>query len=310
MDDFERLSRYDRRATCSASVFVYSESADAELVDHGTVSQTPIVVPPFQSWRDLATARIEARIAAYVSQLPTDTLLRAPIAQALGGGKRFRGLLALACCEALGGDPARALDAALALEMVQAQSLILDDLPCMDDADTRRGQPTLHHLFGESLALLAAATLLSDAYAVLCAQADAATAQRVRILADACGSRGIAHGQAAELAAIKHAAVEDAVIEDVVAAKTSPLMVASARLGALCAPSSQPDQVESLAAFAGDVGLAYQLRDDALDGDSQLVDVLHTAQLALERALSHLECVNLDTPALRALARFAVLRSR
>ncbi len=299
MDDFDRLSRYDRRSTSSAAISLYTDNSDA-MTSVDIASQIRTATLPFQSWRERTTSNIEARVDAYLSQLPTDTPLRAPIAQALEGGKRFRGLLAIASCEALGGDPADALDAALALEMVQAQSLILDDLPCMDDASTRRGQAALHHLYGESLALLTAATLLSDAYAVLCARADAATSQRVRILADACGSRGIAHGQAVELTAAQH----------VVAAKTSPLIAASAQLGALSAQAYQPYQIEALAAFGSDVGLAYQLRDDTLDGDAEHTGALHAAQLALDRALFRLARANLDTPTLRALARFAVLRSR
>ncbi len=300
MNDFDRVPRYDRRAACNILIEPFAGAATHTPSVDTIATNRRNGLLPFDAWRDAATARIEARVAQYLDQLPQHTPLRAPIAQALSGGKRFRGLLALASCEALGGDAAQALGAALALEMVQAQSLILDDLPCMDDADTRRGQPALHRQYGESLALLAAATLLSDAYVALCAEAGAGMSQRVQTLADACGCRGIAHGQAAELTASQHDA----------AAKTSPLIAASARLGGLCAPISQHYQIEALGAFASEVGLAYQLRDDALDGDTHNTSALHDAQLALDRALFGLARAGLDTPMLRALARFAVLRPR
>jgi geranylgeranyl diphosphate synthase, type II len=300
MNDFDAVPRYDRRAACTVLVESFAEAPTHTPSIDGIAVQQRIAMLPFEAWRDAATARIEARVAHYLDQLPQQTPLRAPIAQALSGGKRFRALLALASCEALGGDAASALDAALALEMVQAQSLILDDLPCMDDADTRRGQPALHRQYGEPLALLAAATLLSDAYVVLCSQQDAGMSLRVRTLAEACGCRGIAHGQAAELTAAQHDA----------AAKTSPLIAASARLGGLCAPISQTYQIEALGAFASNVGLAYQLRDDALDGDADSAIALRDARLALDRALFGLARAGLDTPMLRALARYAVLRAR
>jgi geranylgeranyl diphosphate synthase, type II len=298
MDDFERLSRYDRRSAYCAASGAYGEAQDPVPSTAQKLPHALSAMLPFNAWRNAAITRLETRIEAYTQQLPVETPLRAPIAYALDGGKRFRALLAIACCEALGGAPADALDVALALEMVQAQSLILDDLPCMDDADNRRDRPAVHRRFGESMALLAAATLLSDAYATLCERADPGASQRVRILADACGSRGIAHGQAAELASTAHA----------IAAKTSPLIAASAHLGALCAPAPQPYQIEALTAFAQEIGVAYQLRDDALDGDTDRSDVLHAAQTALDRGLWRLARANLDTPTLRALARFAVIR--
>jgi geranylgeranyl diphosphate synthase, type II len=300
MNDFDRVPRYDRRAACTVLVEAFAEAPTPTMAVDAVAANRRIAMQPFETWRDAAIARIEARVTRYLDQLPEHTPLRAPIAQALSGGKRFRALLALASCEALGGDAASALDAALALEMVQAQSLILDDLPCMDDADTRRGQPALHRQYGEPLALLAAATLLSDAYVVLCAQQDASMPQRLRTLAEACGCRGIAHGQAAEFTAAQHDA----------AAKTSPLIAASARLGGLCASISQTYQIEALGAFASEVGLAYQLRDDALDGDADSAIALRDARLALDRALFSLARAGLDTPMLRALARYAVLRPR
>lgn len=112
----------------------------------------------------------------------------------LAPGKRVRPVLTLMACSQLGGQPALALDGACAIEMVHTASLILDDLPCMDDAQLRRGLPTTHRAHGEAAALLAAIGLLNRAYAVL-AHAGLQPAAKDRALGpvDRCGGRGWPH---------------------------------------------------------------------------------------------------------------------
>lgn len=251
-------------------------------------------------WRAAALTAIESDIAAYLDGLPTQSPLSAPIRYALQGGKRFRALLVRAACEAVGGDPAAARGAALAVEMVQAQSLILDDLPCMDDAEERRGRPSLHRAFGEPVALLAAATLLCEAYAALARDGAAGLDRKIAALSAACGAEGIAHGQAAELCGLPES----------VAKKTAPLLAAAARLGAIAGGCGDDFRIAALAAFADDIGLAYQLRDDMLDGDREHELAARTAERAVDRALIRLSHAGLDTPVLRALAREAVRRGR
>jgi geranylgeranyl pyrophosphate synthase len=253
----------------------------------------------FESWARHRHSLVEASIAGYVAELPAHSPLVAPIAHALTGGKRFRALLAHASCEAFGGNADAVGDTALALELVQAQSLILDDLPCMDDAELRRGALSTHVRFGESLAVLSAATLLSDAYALLARKADASTARRVMVLAEACGARGIANGQAIELAG--NPALD-------YAAKTAPLMAAAAELGACCAGETDARRLGVLRAFAHAVGIAYQLRDDAIDEQAQHPQLAARTADALCRGLADLACAGVDTRMLRALARHAALR--
>jgi geranylgeranyl diphosphate synthase type II len=252
----------------------------------------------FEAWKQAARAEIEAAISHYLDALPQHSPLTSPLRHALHSGKRFRALLARAACEALGGEPGQVRGAALALEMIQAQSLILDDLPCMDDADERRGRPSVHRAFGEPLALLTAATLLSDAYAALARDGSDLLANRLDILAAACGSRGIAHGQAAELCGRSEGPAE----------KTAPLLVAAAHLGAASAGETEGFRAAALCAFAADVGLAYQLRDDVLDGDCDRSMATRAAQCAIDRALLKLSHAGLDTPTLRSLAREAIQR--
>ncbi len=254
----------------------------------------------FDAWKAAARVEIEADIAGYLNALPPLSPLTPALRHAMRDGKRFRALLARAVCEALGGDTRRVRGAALALEMIQAQSLILDDLPCMDNADERRGRPSLHRVFGEPLALLAAATLLSDAYVALTRDGAELLSHKLECLAAACGSRGIAHGQAAELCGQPEGPAK----------KTSPLLVAAAHLGAMAASDIDSFRTAALCAFADDVGLAYQLRDDVLDGDRDQQLAARAAQRAIDRALTKLSHAGLDTPVLRALAREAVQRER
>ena len=125
---------------------------------------------------------------------------------ALSPGKRLRPLLALAACQAVGGDWRRAMPAAAAVECVHAFSLIHDDLPAMDDDDFRRGRPTTHRRYGEALAILAGDALLALAFEELArlgtsAKAAARAVRAVAVLARACGSRELVGGQALDLEA-------------------------------------------------------------------------------------------------------------
>ena len=115
----------------------------------------------------------------------------------LGGGKRVRPILAMAFCAAAGGKPEDALDFGCGVEMLHTYSLIHDDLPCMDNSDLRRGKPTNHKVYGETVAVLAGDALQAAAFqAVLSAPLDADTRARAgRLLADAVGPEGMCLGQ-------------------------------------------------------------------------------------------------------------------
>ncbi len=186
----------------------------------------------------------------------------------LAGGKRLRPTLCLASCEAVGGDPARACNAAIALELVHTYSLIHDDLPCMDDDDLRRGRPTNHKVFGEAMAVLAGDGLLTRAFEVLAGDEDGVPAPvRVRMvetLALGAGSRGMVGGQALDLAAEGATDVDLPTLQYIHTHKTGALFSASCRLGAL-AGGGEEEAVALLGKFGEKIGLAFQIVDDLLD---------------------------------------------
>ncbi|HTX48566.1 MAG TPA: polyprenyl synthetase family protein [Caulobacteraceae bacterium] len=186
----------------------------------------------------------------------------------LAPGKRFRPLLTLLSAEAFGATVSRALDVACAMEMVHAASLVLDDLPSMDDARLRRGRPTTHRVYGEADAILASVGLLTRAFGVI-ASAEALGAEDrselVVSLADAVGFSGLVAGQALDLAERDRprTVVE---LDALNHRKTGVLMMAAAEAGARIGAAS-PDARRELGEFARRVGLAFQIRDDLIDAD-------------------------------------------
>jgi geranylgeranyl diphosphate synthase type II len=181
-------------------------------------------------------------------------------------GKRLRGVLVLAAAEMLKGRREDALPLACAVEMVHAASLILDDLPSMDDATLRRGRPTLHKVTGEANAILAAFALLNDAFVLV--QSAPALKDRARVeasarLGAAIGSEGLVGGQFADLEATGRRLDLDT-LEYVHAHKTGALFIAAAELGAIAA-GARPREVEALRRYAKNLGLAFQITDDLLD---------------------------------------------
>jgi geranylgeranyl diphosphate synthase type II len=178
--------------------------------------------------------------------------------------KRVRAVLTLLCAELCGGSASRAASAAAAIELVHASSLILDDLPSMDDAPRRRGKASNHVEFGESIAILSAVGLLNLAYGALSRSYDAALASALSaLLSEAVGIEGLIGGQAEDLLATDQT-VSFETLERIHRGKTGALFVASATAGALTAGAG-PDQRQWLGAFAKNLGLAFQIIDDLLD---------------------------------------------
>lgn len=192
---------------------------------------------------------------------------------ALDGGKWIRPTLVYAGGKATGAAPA-GLDApACAVELIHAYSLVHDDLPAMDDDDLRRGKPSCHRAFGEATAILAGDALQSLAFQLL-AQADtqgtdaAARLGMIRTLALASGSRGMAGGQAIDLAATGQR-LNIAELEDMHIHKTGALIRASVVLGALCGTDVDDTQLGDLDHYAKCIGLAFQIHDDILDVEGE-----------------------------------------
>ncbi|OUM94002.1 MAG: hypothetical protein BAA04_12165 [Firmicutes bacterium ZCTH02-B6] len=218
-----------------------------------------------------------ARVEATLDQLlPAEhaappIIHRAMRYSTLGGGKRLRGVLAVSACAAAGGDPERALPVAAALEMIHAYSLIHDDLPCMDDADLRRGKPSCHKVFGEAMAVLAGDALLTYAFLVLgrlplLSGAAAPTALAIiEEVAAAAGTAGLVGGQVADLEAegrAKQLSGEE--LRRIHARKTGALFRASVRSGAMVGGASQ-EVLAALTRYGEELGLAFQITDDILD---------------------------------------------
>jgi farnesyl diphosphate synthase len=191
----------------------------------------------------------------------------------LGGGKRLRPLMVYAAAHAFGHDGPQLDDAACAVELIHAYSLVHDDLPAMDDDALRRGQPTCHIVFGEAMAILAGDALQALAFEILSNDSgDAAVGmEKQRVLGRACGAEGMAGGQALDLAAVGHT-LTLAELEHMHACKTGALIRASVRLGALTA-GADSDALRLLDSYGDAVGLAFQVRDDILDveGDAAVI---------------------------------------
>ena len=189
----------------------------------------------------------------------------------LGGGKRVRACLALAACEMLCGDAARAIEAACAVEMLHCYSLIHDDLPCMDDDDFRRGKPSCHKAYGEATALLAGDSLLTKAFEQLGEIIDVDAAYRcVQLLSKAAGGRGMIYGQELDIAGAASAQDVRAALDQINSLKTGCLIEAAVLMGAACAGCADDETLAALSVYARNIGLVFQIVDDVLDETATL----------------------------------------
>lgn len=268
--------------------------------------------------RAFATHADHALASALPSlQQPPLELHRAMHYAVMGGGKRMRPLLVYASGTAFGAPMERLDPAAVAVEVIHAYSLVHDDLPAMDDDALRRGRPTCHIEFGEAMAILAGDALQALAFEVLTSETlagiDARTRlEMLRVLANACGSHGMAGGQAFDLNAVGQR-LDVNELERMHAYKTGALIRASVRLGALAAGCTDPALLDALDRYAHCVGLAFQIRDDILDveGDADQIGKTvgkdaasdkptYPAILGLQASAAHLD--ELTEQALAAIA--------
>lgn len=186
---------------------------------------------------------------------------------ATGPGKRLRPALAIAACEACGGRRADALPAAVAIELLHCYTLVHDDLPAMDDDDTRRGRPTVHIAFGEAIAILAGDGLLTLAFGALAELAGERAAAATAVLARRAGASELLAGQALDLAITKRdGSCDAATLETLHAAKTGALFAAAAELGAIAGGASTTVR-DRLARYGLAIGVAFQHADDRDDDE-------------------------------------------
>ena len=184
----------------------------------------------------------------------------------LAGGKRLRPVFVMDFCRMCGGDWRKAAPFAAALEMIHTYSLIHDDLPCMDNDDFRRGRPTNHKVFGETMAILAGDALLTDAFLVASSIQLPDPSQMglaISVLAQNAGSLGMVGGQVLDIQSEQRELTEQEVI-DIQSRKTGALINAACVLGVI-AGGGDMIKIESAATFAGALGMAFQIRDDMLD---------------------------------------------
>ncbi|MGI6028136.1 MAG: polyprenyl synthetase family protein [Candidatus Heteroscillospira sp.] len=192
-------------------------------------------------------------------------LLEAMRYSLLAGGKRIRPMLVLEFCRVSGGNYADALPVACAIEMLHTYSLIHDDLPCMDNDELRRGMPTCHVRFDEGTAVLAGDALQAEAYSTILTAPlpDAVRARCAAILARAAGTEGICGGQMLDIQA-EGLILSKSELRDIHNRKTAAMIEAACLMGVAVGRGTQ-EQMEAATAFARDIGLAFQVRDDILD---------------------------------------------
>jgi farnesyl diphosphate synthase len=238
--------------------------------------------PDFQAWAAAGQSRIEAVLQKLLPapEIAPQRLHQAMRYAVLGGGKRVRPLLAFAAGELSRADPERVALAGAAVELIHAYSLVHDDLPCMDDDVLRRGKPTCHVEYDEPTALLVGDALQSLAFQVmagypLCDDA-AVQLEMVQLLAVASGSRGMAGGQAIDLAAVGKALTVPE-LEFMHVHKTGAIIRAAALLGLKCGAPVSAQEHAQVDTFAKLIGLAFQVVDDVLDVDATSATLGKTA---------------------------------
>jgi farnesyl diphosphate synthase len=253
---------------------------------------------------------------------------------AFAGGKRFRPFLVISSADLFGVAKTASLRVAAAVEMVHTYSLMHDDLPCMDDDDLRRGQPTAHKQFDEATALLAGNALATLAFEVLTAEDThsdpAVRVELVRALAQASGGHGMMGGQVLDLAAERQT-LDMPGITRLQQLKTGAIIAFSCEAGAVLGKAA-PSLRQALRHYAHDLGLAFQMADDLLDhegsaaemgkavgkdagrGKATFVSLLGPeqartqAQMLAEQAARHLDAFGEKADLLRAAAKFVVER--
>jgi len=285
-------------------------------------------------------ARVSAEVDGFFGQLLAspgdnrDRLYEAMRHAAIGGGKRLRPLLTIAASKLFGIEPSRALRVGCAIEAIHVYSLIHDDLPCMDDADLRRGKPTVHKAFGQAEAVLAGDSLHALAFEILAHPAthdDPGVRSELTLeLARAAGPAGMAGGQMMDLAS-EGAPLDISAITRLQQLKTGALIEYSVE--AVCVMTKlQSDCRTPYRGYARNIGLAFQIADDLIDhsgdeaaagkrtgkdapaGKATFVSLLgeerarQQASVLVNQAIEHLSGHGDEADLLRAIARFAIER--
>lgn len=235
----------------------------------------------FNSWSQQVQQRTEHVLDQLLpsSEVSPTRLHEAMRYATLGGGKRVRALLAHAAGEFCQADAAKTDLSAAAVEMIHAYSLVHDDMPCMDDDDLRRGKPSCHKQFDDATALLVGDALQSLAFQIL-SEADFLTPalqlEMIHLLAIASGSRGMAGGQAIDLASVGQTLTQTE-LEQMHIHKTGALIRAATLLGGYSSGKKEAERIHALDQYAQSIGLAFQVVDDILDAEADTATLGKTA---------------------------------
>ncbi|MBO7166735.1 MAG: polyprenyl synthetase family protein [Kiritimatiellae bacterium] len=224
----------------------------------------------------------------------------------LAGGKRIRPVIALAAAEAVGGDAIDAKYVSCAIELLHNYTLVHDDLPSMDNDTLRRGKPTVWAKYGESTAILAGDALQSLAFAMIAKTSEKRPGDLAKILnVFSEKALGVVCGQVEDLSRNEQSDY-DFIYEH----KTADLFVAAAQMGAIAGGGSEED-VNAIAEFALNLGLAFQYEDDLLDGDSPWgrEETVRRVDETTSKACIALKRINGDTSFLSSLANKLIGRT-
>ena len=248
------------------------------------VSKSQLATTPFEALFEAPLDAIQANLGHYLSNdilhpsnMPNiqgpDTFWDAMRYSVLDSGKRIRPLLLLEVCRSCGGEESLALPTACALEMIHTQSLIHDDLPCMDNDDLRRGKPTLHKAYNESTAVLVGDALIAYAFGIIARETPVKAPVTQEIILDVIqnfasvsSTQGLVNGQFVDIY-YENKPFDLPVVNYIHRYKTGALFQFAAFAGARLAGANY-QTVESFRTFGIDLGLAFQIVDDLLDIES------------------------------------------
>ena len=227
----------------------------------------------FEQWRRDVVAQVEQGLdqcLPSIDHVPT-VLHEAMHYATKSPGKRIRSLIVCACADLFGSNIERAIHSAISIELIHTYPLVHDDLPCMDNDDLRRGQPTVHVAFDEATAMLVGDALQPLAFNVLATQpiniSHEVRVRQIHLLSEAAGTQGMVGGQAIDLAQIG-LKMSQSELELMHSKKTGALLLASAEIGALCGLEYEESYREPLRSCARHIGLGFQVVDDILDASS------------------------------------------
>ncbi|CAA7387841.1 unnamed protein product [Spirodela intermedia] len=260
-----------RRAPYCSTAASGVSAAQAPPTATATAAAAAAAAFDFKSYMAEKAAAVNQALDAAVPLSYPELLLESMRYSLLAGGKRVRPMLCLAACELVGGSAAAAMPSACAVEMIHTMSLIHDDLPCMDNDDLRRGVPTNHRVYGESMAVLAGDALIALAFQHVAAATPpelvpaARTLRAVVELGRRVGAEGLVAGQVADMQSTgssEPVGLEQ--LEYIHRNKTAALLEAAVVMGAVVGGAAE-DQIERLNKYARCVGLLFQVVDDILD---------------------------------------------